>query len=89
MLGKLFKNDYVINFVSRVSSLVFSIGASALITRYMGDSIKGDYSYITNFAAIASVVCNFGVYHGYPNQVKNGLENAKQKFVDFYFLLIL
>ena len=89
MIKKLFKNDYILNILSKICNLAFAVGASSFITRFMGDSVKGDYAYITSFAAIAAIICNFGVYQGYPNQVKNGLKDAKQKFADMFFLQML
>ncbi|MBR4979433.1 MAG: flippase [Clostridia bacterium] len=86
MLKRILKNNYILNIISKICNLVFAVGASAFITRFMGDSLKGEYAYITSFAAISSIFCNLGVYQAYPNQVKNGLENAKQKFVDVFFL---
>ncbi len=87
--SKAFKNDYVINIISKICNLFFAVGASAFITRFMGDTIKGDYAFITSVAAIVQIVCNLGVYQGYPNQVKSGMKDAKQKFVDIFFLQML
>lgn len=89
MISNIIKNDYIVNIFSKICNLSFAIGASSFITRYMGNAIKGDYAYITSFVAILGVLCNLGVYQAYPNQVKNGLKNAKQKFADFYFLQLI
>lgn len=89
MIRNLFKNAYIINMMNKVMSLLLGFVTSIFVARYMGASLKGDYAYIVSVAGILNIVLNLGIYHTYPNQVKKGLQNAKQKFIDIYVLQFL
>ena len=55
------------------------------MTRYMGQVIKGQFATIMSVTQVASVLMNFGIYHLYPQMVREQLENARQKFIDIFF----
>ena len=70
MVNKLFKNKYFLTLFVKVSSLLMSIVSSALLSRYMGAAIKGQYATVESVAQVVSVFLNMGIYHIYPQMIK-------------------
>ena len=84
MINKIIKNQYLLNMINKIISLLLGILSSAFITRYMGSSLKGEYSYIVSVSSVVSIVLNFGIYQAYPYQIKQGLKNAQKKFLNIF-----
>lgn len=89
MIKNLFKNKYFLTLFVKVTSLTMSIVSSALLARYMGASIKGQYATVESVAQIVSVFLNLGIYHIYPQMIKDNLKEARQKFIDIFFFLFV
>lgn len=83
---RILKNEYAINMLNKIITLVFGFLSSIFITRYMGSSMKGEYAFIISNASILSIFLDLGVYQAYPNQVKRGLNHVEIKFVDIFVL---
>lgn len=60
-------SDYGSTALKKATVIVFGLASSALIARYLGPSGRGDYALILNWAAIASVILNFGISSSYQN----------------------
>jgi len=86
MLRRLLRNPYILNMTNKIVALLMGVVSNALITRYMGPAFRGEYTYIVSVSAIDSIFLNLGMYEAYPNQVKQGLPQAKQRFMDMFGL---
>ncbi|MDD3414995.1 MAG: polysaccharide biosynthesis C-terminal domain-containing protein [Lachnospiraceae bacterium] len=88
-IKKVLSNKYLFNLFVKVASLAMSIISGALFTRYLGASLKGELASLESVALVASVVMNFGIYHLYPQMIKEKVEHAREKFVNIIFFLSL
>lgn len=85
-LAKLLNNDYGSTGINKISSIIFGLLASILITRYMGPELKGMYSYIINFVSFGATILNLGIYQSYPYNKRQNLEDLRKKYLNIYFL---
>lgn len=75
------KNDYVFSIINKGVSAVTGFIIAALVNRYLGPSLKGEYAYLMNIINVAAIIGNFGIYHSYPKSYKDGLSEVKNKYV--------
>ena len=63
-------NDYVLNVLSKVSTIMIGFLTSMFSARYLGVINKGVYSYISKIAGIGVIVGNLGLYQSYSFNYK-------------------
>ncbi len=86
---KFLNNDYVLNVVVKIVTLLIGFITSMFSTRYLGVINKGTYSYISQIANTGAIVGNVGIYQSYSfNYKKYGKETLK-KYSDICFLQFL
>ncbi|MEK3966613.1 polysaccharide biosynthesis C-terminal domain-containing protein [Paenibacillus sp. FSL H7-0323] len=76
-----FNNLYAISAMKKIWSIIFGFGSIVFITRYLGPSLKGEYSSVINIVSITFVIFNFGIANIYPNY--------KRKHESFYLSTFL
>ena len=91
---KVLKNDYAFSLFNKFVMLLTSFITAALINRYLGPSLKGEYAYIVNITNFLSVIANFGIYQSYPKKYKDKIKNVKEIYctiiiIQFVFYLII
>lgn len=79
MLKKLLKNDYTFSLVARVVCIIFGFIYTVLLSRYLGASLRGEYSIVQNYATLAAVLLSFGIYQAYPYFKKKNPDKDNQK----------
>lgn len=89
MLFKLIINDYMFSIFNKVISLFSGFITVALINRYLGPTLKGEYSYIMNFVNFLAIFFNLGVYQSYPKSFRDNISNVKQKYCSLIFFQCL
>ena len=65
-MKKIFSNQYIFSILTKVLIVFLGILSSVFINRYLGPTLKGEYSYILNIINIAVLVLNLGIYQSYP-----------------------
>ena len=85
-LKKLLKNDYVFSILQKALNILTGIVTISLINRYLGPSLKGEYTYITNIATILAVVLGFGFYESYPFVKRQKKEEQLKSYLDIFML---
>ena len=65
-MKKIFSNQYIFSIFTKVLIVILGILSSVFINRYLGPTLKGEYSYILNIINIAVLVLNLGIYQSYP-----------------------
>ena len=75
------KNDYVFSIINKGVSAITGFIVAALINRYLGPSLKGEYAYLMNVVNIAAIIGNFGIYQSYPKSYKDRILEVKNKYV--------
>lgn len=66
-INKLFSNAYTSSFIKKCNVIAFGILSTALLNRYLGPAIKGEYAYVLSMVNILVVVFNMGITLSYPN----------------------
>lgn len=66
MLKKILKDDYIYALFTRVLCIILGFAYTILLSRYLGASLRGEYSIVLNYATIISVLIGFGIYQSYP-----------------------
>lgn len=89
MIKRLLSNKYVLTLGVKVGSLCMGILSGALLARFLGPAIKGQFASLESVAQVLSVIMNFGIYHLYPKMIKDGIKNARQKFIDIFSIQFL
>ncbi len=85
-LRKLLKNDYVFSIFQKALNILTGIVTISLINRYLGPSLKGEYTYITNIATVLAVVLGFGFYESYPFVKRQKKEEQLKSYLDIFML---
>lgn len=84
-MKNILRNEYIFSIISKIISLVISLGHSIVIARYLGASIQGGISYISSVVSIGSIIITFGMHQSYPfYRKKYGKDNI---YVDFISLI--
>ncbi|WP_176461777.1 oligosaccharide flippase family protein [Anaeromicrobium sediminis] len=82
-------NIYAISAIKKLWSIIFGFGATVLITRYLGPTLKGEYSYILNIVSIVFVILNLGIANIYPNYRRKHSELYLSTFLSLIITIFL
>lgn len=85
-LKKILKNDYVFSILQKAINILTGVVTVSLINRYLGPSLKGEYTYITNIATILSVILGFGFYESYPFVKRQKKEEQLKCYLNVFML---
>lgn len=88
-VSKLKNNDYLLNVISKVSTIFIGFLTSMFSARYLGVINKGLYNYITKIAGVGVVVGNMGLYQSYSFNYKKFGKDTLKKYSDLFFLQFL
>lgn len=80
---------YLISAIKKIWSIIFGFGSIVLITRYLGPTLKGEYSYIVNIVSILFVILNLGIANIYPNYKRKHPELYLSTFLSLIVTLFL
>lgn len=87
--SKFKKNDYLLNVISKVSTMFIGFLSSMFSARYLGVVNKGIYNYISKISGIGVIVGNMGLYQSYSFNYKKLGKNTLKKYSDLFFLQFL
>ena len=88
-MKKILSNNYFVSLVSKIITTLIAVLNSIMINRYLGPTLKGEYTVIINTIAILVLVLNLSIYQTYPIFKKKELENVKNIFLNNIFLLFV
>lgn len=96
-MKKLFNNQYIFSLFTKISLVVLGVFSSVFINRYLGPSLKGEYSYVLNIINIVVLLLNLGIYQSYPffkrkkgDQIKSEYLNIMiQQFILYMIIAIV
>lgn len=89
MIKKVFKNQYIFSLVTKAILVLIGVLNSVLINRYLGPSLKGEYSYLLNIVNIIVLILNLGMYQSYPNFRKKEIINIQNKYFNIFMFQFL
>lgn len=81
---------YINTIINKFLYCTFSFLSNAFLTRALGLQLKGEYSWIMNYASILSIIAGLGVYQSIPYYVRS--EEKKdwaQEYVNIFILQAL
>ena len=78
-------NNYMFSIVNKVFSILCGLITTALINRFLGPELKGEYSYIINIVNIVVVVANLGIYQSYSYYKRERVENQLSRYINIFF----
>ena len=85
----LISSDYGATALKKVAVMVFGFGSAALIARFLGPAGRGEYALIINWAAILTVVLNFGISSSYQSARRAAGPEIIVGYVVYSFILFL
>ncbi|MGP9043564.1 lipid II flippase MurJ [Cytobacillus kochii] len=86
MLSKLLNNDYSLNLINKVYTVIMGLISSIFLTRYLGVIYKGDYAYITQIVLVVAIILNLGIHQSYSFFYRKNVSNIFSKYVNIYSL---
>ncbi|MDD6224246.1 MAG: polysaccharide biosynthesis C-terminal domain-containing protein [bacterium] len=84
-IEKIMKNDYVFSLFQKMINILTGIITVAIINRYLGVSLKGEYEYIKNIVNVLNIIFGFGLYASYPYLKRKKESNQLEKYLDLFF----
>lgn len=87
-------NSYVFALFRKAVVMLSSVICTALLARYLGPELKGQYSTLLAWLNIIVIICQFGFYHLYSNYKKRKILDADSLFfslltIKFVVLFVL
>ena len=73
-------NSYVFALFRKAVVMLSSVICTALLARYLGPELKGQYSTLLAWLNIIVIICQFGFYHLYSNYKKRKVVDADSLF---------
>jgi O-antigen/teichoic acid export membrane protein len=89
MLSKLLNNDYSLNLINKLYTVIMGLLSSIFLTRYLGVVYKGDYAYITQIVLIVTIILNLGIHQSYSFFYRKKINNIFNKYLNVYLLQFL
>lgn len=81
---RLLENDYIFSIFNKVVSIFAGIITSSLLSRFLGPTLKGQYSYICNIVTLVVIAANLGFYQSYPYSRRHDVERCSEKYIDAF-----
>ena len=88
-LKNVVNNAYIYSVVAKIVSVVTGLIYSILFSRYLGTTLRGEASIITNYATIISLILCLGIYQAYPYFRKKNSESIYDEYINNVFGLII
>ncbi len=69
-----------------------SIINSAILNRYLGVELKGNYAVLMNYISLFALFLNLGIYHSfayYRRKNQDDIKELKQKYIDIFTLQLI
>ncbi len=83
---RIIKNPYISTMITKLFFVLLGLVNAVLINRYLGPTLKGQYSVILNSVNLVVLVLNLGIYQSYPYiKKKYGNDNLKDQYINIVF----
>lgn len=89
MISKLLKNDYSLNLINKIHTIIMGLISSIFMTRYLGVILRGEYSFITQFTSVASIILSIGIHQSYSYFYRKNQGNIFKKYANLYVFLFI
>lgn len=89
MITKLIKNDYSLNLINKIHTITMGLISSIFMTRYLGVVLRGEYSFITQFASVFTIILSLGLHQSYSYFYRRNKGRVFSKYVNLYILLFI
>lgn len=82
---KVTQNDYLFSIINKAITAITGFITAAIINRFLGPSLKGEYTYIMNVINIVAIAGNLGVYQSYPKSYKDKMPDVCSRYVSIIY----
>lgn len=86
IVRRLIKNIYVVSVIAKINIVIFTFIGTIILNRYLGPTLKGEYSYIINYVSIFSLILTFSITKALPYYSKKYGKEIENQFVNFIYL---
>lgn len=86
MFSKILRNDYSLNFINKIYTIMLGLVSSAFLTRYLGVIYRGEYSYITQIVLVLTLVFNLGIHQSYSFFYRKNNGGVFEKYISIYII---
>lgn len=80
-MKKILNNDFILSIIGKTSNILFSFITLILLNRYLGATLKGEYTYILNYTTIISAIFQLGISTVYSKFKRENLEYCFETFI--------
>ncbi|MBQ6414133.1 polysaccharide biosynthesis C-terminal domain-containing protein [Candidatus Saccharibacteria bacterium] len=89
MKKNILKNDYFLSLCSKFFIMFFGFISLIFLNRFLGTTLKGEYSSILNYVTIASAILQFGISMIYPRFKRRNIKNCYEIFISLSLIQAL
>ncbi|MEC2306272.1 polysaccharide biosynthesis C-terminal domain-containing protein [Weizmannia sp. CD-2023] len=80
------KNDFTVSLITKFITIVSGVITTALLNRYLGPSLRGEYAYFINIINLLVIVCNFGLSNTYGYARREKMKYQSVRYLNAFFL---
>lgn len=80
-MKKLLNNDFILSVICKSANILFGFVTLILLNRYLGATLKGEYTYIINYTTIISSIFQLGISSVYSQFKRRRIENCFEIFI--------
>lgn len=85
MIRRVLRSDYGLSLSAKMYTIVIGVVSSALLTRYLGLSLRGEYAFVVQLANIVSLVSDMGLSQTYTYFFRKYQGKVLGPFLSLYF----
>lgn len=85
-MKKIISNQYIFSLLTKAIHVLLGVLSSVFINRFLGPSLKGEYSYLLNIINMSVLILNLGIYQSYPYFKRRDTKNIKNKFFNIFLV---
>lgn len=91
---KVLNNDYCLSFIKKFINIIFGFLTLIFLNRYLGTTLKGEYTYILNYTTIISIIFQLGISTVYAKFKRKNIDDCYYIFtsisiIQFILYLII
>ena len=80
-MKKLLNNDFILSIICKGANILFGFVTLILLNRYLGATLKGEYTYIINYTTIISAIFQLGISSVYSKFKRKKIDNCFEIFI--------
>lgn len=83
------KNPYFVSLITKINTIVLTFIGSVMLNRYLGPSLKGEYSFVLNYVNILSLILTLSITKAIPYFKKKYGDEIEKNIINMIYLFTL